>query len=68
MDFAIPVGHGVNLKENEKKDKYIDLVIELKNCGTWIVIGALSTVAEGLLKRLEDLNLRERVGTIQTTT
>ena len=30
MDFAVPTDHRVNLKENEKKDKYIDLARELK--------------------------------------
>ena len=33
-----------------------------------IVIGALGTVTEGLLKGLEDLEIRGRVETIQTTT
>ena len=32
-----------------------------------IVIGALGTVTKGLLKRLEDLEITERVETIQTT-
>ena len=30
MDFAIPLGHRVKFKENEKKDKYLDLARELK--------------------------------------
>ena len=30
MDFAVPANHKVKLKENEKKDKYLDLVRELK--------------------------------------
>ena len=33
-----------------------------------IIIGALGTVTEGLLKGLEDLEIRELVETIQTTT
>ena len=33
-----------------------------------IVIGALDTVTKGLLKGLEDLEIRGRVETIQTTT
>ena len=33
-----------------------------------IVIGAFGTVIRGLLKGLEDLEKRGRVGTIQTTT
>ena len=30
MDFAIPADHKVKLKENEKKDKYLDLAREMK--------------------------------------
>ena len=30
VDFAVPDDHGVKLKENEKKDKYLDLARELK--------------------------------------
>ena len=34
-DFAVPVDHRINLKEGEKKNKYLDLARELKkNCGT----------------------------------
>ena len=35
VDFAVPADHKINLKESEKKDKYLDLARELKNCGTW---------------------------------
>ena len=30
VDFAVPADHRVKLKEIEKKDKYLDLAIELK--------------------------------------
>ena len=30
MDFAVPADHRIKLKENEKKDKYLDLARELK--------------------------------------
>ena len=30
VDFAVPVDHRINLKEREKKDKYLDLARELK--------------------------------------
>ena len=59
VDFAVPVVHRVKLKENEKKDKYLDLGRGLKKL--WnvtfipIVICALGTVSKGLIKRLEDL-------------
>ena len=33
-DFAVPAHHRINLKESEKKDKYLDLARELKKCGT----------------------------------
>ena len=37
MDFALPADHWVELKESEKRDKYLDLARELKkkNCETW---------------------------------
>ena len=61
------------MKECEKKDKYLDLVWELKKLWNMqvtiipIVIGAFGTVTKGLLKGLEDLEVGGRVGTIQTT-
>ena len=30
VDFAVPADHSINLKESEKKDKYLDLSRELK--------------------------------------
>ena len=55
MDFAVPTDHRVKLKENEKKDKYLDLAWELKK--RWnmkvtvipIVIGMLGRVTKGLV-------------------
>ena len=66
VDFAVPVDLRIKLKECEKKDKYLDLVRELKKL--WnikvtilpIVIGAFGTVTKGLLKRLEDLEVGGR--------
>ena len=72
VSFAVPTDHRVYLKGNEKKNKYLDLAWELKKLWnmkatfTSIVIGALGTVIEGLLKRLEDFEIRGRVETIQT--
>ncbi len=48
--------HGVKLKDRKKRDKYLDLIV--------IVIGALCTVTKGLVKVLEDLEIRERAETI----
>ena len=68
--FAIPADHRIKLKECEKRYKYLDLARELKkNYGTIIpiVIGAFGTVTKRLLKGLEDLEVGDRVETIQTT-
>ena len=72
MDFAVPGDHRVKLKENEKKDKYLDLARELKKL--WnkkvtiipIIISALGTVIKGLVKGLENLEITGRMETIQT--
>ena len=74
VNFAVPADHRINVKESEKKDKYLDLVRDLKKL--WnkkvtivpIVIGALGTITKGLLKDLEDLEVGGQVETIQTTT
>ena len=61
VDFAVPAEHRINLKESEKKDKYLDLARELKKLWNMkvtivpIVIGALGIITKGLLKGLEDL-------------
>ena len=73
VDFAVPADHRINLKESEKKDKYVDLARELKKLWNMkvtivpIVIGALGSVTKGLLKGLENLEVGGRVETIQTT-
>ena len=65
--------HRINLKECEKKDKFLDLARELKKLWNMkvtivpIVIGALGTINKGLLKSLEDLEVGGRVETIQMT-
>ena len=74
VDFAVPADHRVKMKECEKKDTYFDLARELKK--QWnmlvtiipIVFGAFGTVAKGLLKGLEVLEIGGQVETIQTTT
>ena len=68
MDVAVPV----KLKDSEKKDYYLDLGRELKKL--WymkvtviqIVSGALGTVTKELVQRLDELEIRGRVETIQT--
>ena len=70
VEFAVPADHRVNLKECEKKDKYLDLARELKELWNMkvtivpIVIGALGTITKGLLKGLEDLEVGGRMETI----
>ena len=55
------------------RDKYLDLARELKKLWNMkvtiipIVIGAFGTVTKVLLKGLEDLEVGDRVETIQTT-
>ena len=73
VDFAVPVNHRINLKECEKKDKYLDLARELKKLWNMkvtivpIVIGAFGTITKGLLKGLDDFEIGGRVETIQMT-
>ena len=73
VDFALAADHRVKLKENEKKDKYLDFAREMKKLWNMkvtfvpFVIGALGTVTKGLIKELEDLDIRGRVEAIQTT-
>ena len=53
MDFAVPTDHKLKLKENEKKDKYVNLASELKKPLNMkmtiitIIIAALGTVTKG---------------------
>ena len=73
VDFAVPAGHRVKLKESEKKDMYLNLVRDLKKLRNMkvmvipILLGALGTVTKGLVKGIEDLEIRGLVENIQTT-
>ena len=74
VDFAVPAGRRVKLKEIKMKDKYLDLNWELKKTIDYKVtvipveIGAFFlTILKELIKELEDLEIREQVETIQTT-
>ena len=63
----------INLKECEKKDKYLNLARELKNLWNMkvtivpIVIGAFGTITKGLLKGLENWEVGGRGETFQMT-
>ena len=73
MNFAVSADHKVKLKESEKKNKYQDLARKffkkwnIKMTVIPIAIGTLSTITKGLVKGLEDLKIKGRVETIQTT-
>ena len=63
-ELYCPADQIVKLKESEKKAKYLDLDRELKKLWNMkvtfipIIIGALGTVTEVLLKGLEDLEIK----------
>ena len=71
--FAVPADHRIKLKEYEKKDKNLDLTKKLTKLWkmnvtiTPIVIVTFGTVTNGLLKGLEDMEIRGRVKNVQTT-
>ena len=73
VDFADLADLRVKLKESEKRGKYLNLSRELKKL--WytrmtvipIVIDELGTITKELVKGLEELEIRARVKTIQTT-
>ena len=73
VDFAVPADHRIKLKECENKNNNLDFARELKKLWNMkviiipIVIGTFSTVTNGLLKGLEDLEVGGRVETIKTT-
>ena len=73
MDFDILAENGVKLKESLKRNQYFDLASEQKKLRNMkvtvipIVIGVLGTVPKGLESRLEELEIRGRMETIQTT-
>ena len=57
-------------KKSEKRDKCQDLASELRNMKMTlipIVTGVFGTVIKGLVQRFEDLEIKGRVETIQTT-
>ena len=73
VNFDVPEDRRVKIKESEKIDEYLDLAWELKkqwNMGMTvipIVVVALGTVQKGVEKRLQEIEIRGRIKTIQTT-
>ena len=71
MDFAVAADHWVKLKKGKKSDEYSHLDRELWNMKVTvipIVDGTLGMIPKGLVKGLEDFEIREQIETIQTTT
>ena len=72
VDFDVPTAKRVKIIESEKINKYLHLAWKLQTL--WnikvtvipIVTGALGTMLKGLVKGLEDLEIRQRAETIQT--
>ena len=71
IDFTVPGDRTVKIKENEKRDKFLDLALELRRLwnikGTVIpiVTDALQTISKILLKQMEEFENEERAETIQ---
>ena len=63
VDFAVLTDHRVKIKDNEKKDKYIDLARVLKKLRNLkvtvipIITGALGMIPTGLVKGLKSRKL-----------
>ena len=70
--FAIPMDHHVKEKEEEKIDKCMDLVTEVRMQFTVktvivpIVLRSLGTVPAKLLESLEKLEIEEIIASLQT--
>ena len=68
MDFAVLTDHRIKLKENEKRDKFLDFAREIKK-NLWnmketvipIMIISLGTVTKGLIQGVEGLEINRRV-------
>ena len=65
VDFTVLADHRVKIKESEKRDKYLDFTRELEKKSMDmkvtvipIVVGALGTIHKGLVKELENLEIR----------
>ena len=73
VDFTVPVDKSLKIKENEKIQKYLDLVREFKNVRNMrltvipIIIDSLGTILIGLVRGLENLEIGGRAETIETT-
>ena len=73
MDFAVLANHRIELNENEITDKYLNLAKELKKTmeheddGDTYCNWCTRKILKGLVKGLENLEIRGQIETIQTT-
>ena len=73
VDFAVSADHRMKIKQNKKINKYLGRNRELKkqwNMKVTVVLiafGALWTTSKNLEEKLEEVEIRGRVGTTQTT-
>ena len=73
VNLVVPANYRVKIKENEKRDKFLNLNRELKKLLNMkvtvipIIINTLRTIPKDLVKGLEDLEIRRLMETIQTT-
>ncbi len=75
IDVAVPIDRNVDIKMDEKREKYQDLAIELKSM--WklkeirvvpVVIGAMGTVPKNLTRSIRDLEMtKTQQGLLQKT-
>ena len=67
IDIAVPWDSGAEQKEQEKRDKYQDLRIELRRL--WeivpLIVGALGTIPKSLKRNLEELGADVAPGLLQ---
>ena len=67
VDFIVPVDDRVKIKENEKRDKYLDLARELASLWNMkvtvipSVIEGLGTDPHGLKRELEEIIIRAQI-------
>ena len=72
-NVAVLADHRVKIKESKTIEKYLDLARELKKLWTMkvtvipIIVSALETVPKDPEKRLEELVIRGRIKSIETT-
>ena len=55
MSFAVTANHRVKIKEDEKRENIYTMTV------IPVVVSALGTILKGLVKRLEDLEIRRQV-------